>query len=559
MTSTRSILVVLPGEGPLDAEQVKTLNAAYDLRFVSDPEALARLIEEHPEAMIIGTLRHAQTIADSPGAAASESIGQGVAIVNDRGQIGWENARFSEVSDAVRKQFIISCRTAMASWGGHANDAQLEPARSTIASDDAIFEVIVSPGPRSETEPINSAVGVLVDITEQRRFEQRLAEVQAAGASLMKFDSTEIADLNMAERLWKLEDKIVDVVHDLLHHEHFEIRLLNRRTGQLELAVAVGISPLKIGESMFARKEGNGISGYVAATGLSYICPDVASDPHYRAGLGNASASLTVPLKLHDRIVGVFNIESARPNAFDESDRIFAESIASDIAMAMNVLDLLVAERSATSERASASMKSELDQPLGEISNEARALLKSANLDDSQKSALNSIIDAAAQVRKRVDRCASGPRTVLEAEQALRTPQIDPKLAGKRILVADDEAGIRDTVSQLLADRGCDVTVCGDGKATIEQIESDQGRQTPFDLVISDIRMPNRNGYEVFQAAKNINPDTAVILMTGFGYDPHHSIVRASQEGLHSFLFKPFKASQLLEEVGKALAGKPCP
>jgi len=41
--------------------------------------------------------------------------------------------------------------------------------------------------------------------------------------------------------------------------------------------------------------------------------------------------------------------------------------------------------------------------------------------------------------------------------------------------------------------------------------------------------------------------------MTGFGYDPNHSIVRASQEGLHAVLFKPFKVAQLLAEVRKAL------
>jgi DNA-binding NtrC family response regulator len=41
--------------------------------------------------------------------------------------------------------------------------------------------------------------------------------------------------------------------------------------------------------------------------------------------------------------------------------------------------------------------------------------------------------------------------------------------------------------------------------------------------------------------------------MTGFGYDPNHSIVRASREGLATVLFKPFKIEQLLEEVHKAL------
>jgi hypothetical protein len=44
-----------------------------------------------------------------------------------------------------------------------------------------------------------------------------------------------------------------------------------------------------------------------------------------------------------------------------------------------------------------------------------------------------------------------------------------------------------------------------------------------------------------------------VLLMTGFGYDPHHSIVRASQEGLACVLFKPFEVSHLLNEVRKAL------
>jgi DNA-binding NtrC family response regulator len=76
---------------------------------------------------------------------------------------------------------------------------------------------------------------------------------------------------------------------------------------------------------------------------------------------------------------------------------------------------------------------------------------------------------------------------------------------------------------------------------------------TPFDLVISDVRMPDANGYEVFRATKDASPSTPVILMTAFGYDPNHSIVRSSQEGLHCFLFKPFQIAQLLEEGRKAL------
>ncbi|MCE2968514.1 MAG: hypothetical protein LW831_13410, partial [Phycisphaeraceae bacterium] len=60
--------------------------------------------------------------------------------------------------------------------------------------------------------------------------------------------------------------------------------------------------------------------------------------------------------------------------------------------------------------------------------------------------------------------------------------------------------------------------------------------------------------YEIFAAARKVSPDLPVILMTGFGYDPHHSVVRASQEGLSCVLFKPFQAERLIEEVHKALA-----
>jgi DNA-binding NtrC family response regulator len=64
--------------------------------------------------------------------------------------------------------------------------------------------------------------------------------------------------------------------------------------------------------------------------------------------------------------------------------------------------------------------------------------------------------------------------------------------------------------------------------------------------------MPDRNGYEVFSAVRRSCPETQVILMTGFGYDPHHSIVRASQEGLKSVLFKPFEIELLLTQVREA-------
>ncbi|MDB5302204.1 MAG: putative response regulator receiver protein, partial [Phycisphaerales bacterium] len=78
-----------------------------------------------------------------------------------------------------------------------------------------------------------------------------------------------------------------------------------------------------------------------------------------------------------------------------------------------------------------------------------------------------------------------------------------------------------------------------------------------FNLLVSDIKMPDKSGYDVFAAARKKSATVPVILMTGFGYDPNHSIVRASQEGLQAVLFKPFKVDQLLSEVRKALQQQP--
>src|SRR5262249_11815411 len=126
--------------------------------------------------------------------------------------------------------------------------------------------------------------------------------------------------------------------------------------------------------------------------------------------------------------------------------------------------------------------------------------------------------------------------------------QQDPILGGAHILVADDEPNIRATISDILRKYHAEVTVASNGAEAIAQMETHE-----FDLIVSDIKMPDKTGYDVFAAARRKSQTMPVILMTGFGYDPNHSIVRASQEGLQAVLFKPFKVDQLLAEVRKAL------
>jgi len=124
-------------------------------------------------------------------------------------------------------------------------------------------------------------------------------------------------------------------------------------------------------------------------------------------------------------------------------------------------------------------------------------------------------------------------------------------LSGKIILVADDEEMMRLTIRDVLISCGSTVDIARDGKEAVELLQS-----KTYDLVISDIKMPGATGYEVFAAAKEASSTTQVILITAYGYDPHHSGIRASGEGLAAVLMKPFKANKLLSECRAAVSSR---
>jgi PAS domain S-box-containing protein len=124
-----------------------------------------------------------------------------------------------------------------------------------------------------------------------------------------------------------------------------------------------------------------------------------------------------------------------------------------------------------------------------------------------------------------------------------------PPEAPSRILVADDKDAFRNTVAEFLRGKGLEVEVARDGQEALDKVAGGH-----FNLVLSDIRMPRKNGYEVFSGVRRLSPDTHVILMTAFGYDPDHVLVKSAQEGLTKVLFKPFGMEDLYETVIATLA-----
>ena len=479
------------------------------------------------------------------------TIGEGVCIVDSTSRCVWSNnqmRRFRpEVFEQVKRVCIQAIKLFSVAGQGQASSPVLLRRKFTFQEQDRYFEVTCSPVTTGDSdEP--QVVAVVWDATSGRQLQSKLDAIDASGRELCRIDSDAVAKLTPSQRLDLLQDKIIKYSKDLMQFDHFAVLLLEKRSNKLELVIAEGLPQQSLQVDLYAQPDGNGISGYVAATGRSYICHDTEKDPRYVAGLDHCRSSLTVPLRLYDEVVGVYNVESKSVGSFNEDDRQFAEIFVRHVALALNILDLLVVERCTTSGQITESVVQEMAQPLNDIVTESQSLIEEYIGDDLMRERLNRILEQVEMIRHAIRDVAAGPKTILGSlDDEVQTDKA--WLSGKTVLVADDEENIRRTIREVLRKHGCIVQSCQDGYEACTFLE-----QQRFDLVISDIKMPHRSGYEVFAAAQQSGHGTPVVLMTGFGYDPHHSIVRASQEGLASVLFKPFRVDQLLEEVGKVLS-----
>jgi CheY-like chemotaxis protein len=120
-----------------------------------------------------------------------------------------------------------------------------------------------------------------------------------------------------------------------------------------------------------------------------------------------------------------------------------------------------------------------------------------------------------------------------------------PRLAGVRVLIADDEPSVRATVRRLLERRGATVVAAADGVEAEARL-----RDEAFDLAVLDVQMPGRSGYDVLAIARAIRPALPVILMSGYT-----GRVRGEggEEEPDAFIEKPFTAKVLDAVIDEVL------
>ncbi len=530
-----------PGLENAQIEQVDSIeNALIALRSESFDFVLTRAADFIPPQGVHFT-RHAAAIL--------ENVSQAVCIVDSKGELDWANPKMLSFDDEVRRRICRCCLETFA-WAQkevQSDSSDTKGRRFSFQTEDnRRYEVTATPVIDLHNR-VTQVAAVVWGAADTNRLQEKLEAIDRAGRELLSLDPARFSRLDAHERLSLIEQRILRCTRDLLHFDNFEIRVIDKDTNKLDLVLSNGVPATAVSVELFASPDRNGIVGHVASRGRSYICPDASKDARYLPGIEGAQSSLTVPLMLQERVVGVANFENTRLAAFTEDDRQFAEIFARYITLALHLLELLVSERQTTTGQFGSNVMSEITAPLNDILTDVENLVEDYIGHDDLRHRLRAISANAVSIRSIIKDLTTKKPGIIGVGRK-QTRHVDPDLDGKRVLIADDEQILRETVRDVLTGYGCRVSVASDGAAAIDLIS----RQS-FDLVLSDIKMPNRNGYEVFDAAKEANPNTCVILTTGFGYDPNHSIVRARREGLTAVLFKPFKVDELLNEIRTAL------
>ncbi len=182
------------------------------------------------------------------------------------------------------------------------------------------------------------------------------------------------------------------------------------------------------------------------------------------------------------------------------------------------------AEKVSTASASVEAINRELALPLDDIITDATTVLdRYAGHDEDIIARLRHLLYRAREIRSLIHK--AGSTVVPQPKQSRDLPA--PRLAGTRLLVVDADEAVRRSAHHLLGCQGASVETARDAHEAIALM-----RQAPYSAALVDIRLPDLDGYETFKRLREVQPNVPIILMTGFGWDPSHSIVKARQEGL---------------------------
>jgi GAF domain-containing protein/CheY-like chemotaxis protein len=400
----------------------------------------------------------------------------------------------------------------------------------------------------------------LEDATERRMVEDRIERIYRAGAELTNLQRDVLMELTYEERLHWVEACVREHLQGLFHFDAVEIRRLDRSTGELVTLLAIGMTQEAQQRRLRPSLEGAGITGYVAATGHPYICHDTALDVRYLSGLPGARSSLTLPLLYESEVVGTFNVESRRPAAFTQEDARFLQMYCRELARALVMLELLETQRCLAQANQLEQIHSRIAEPVDDIYTELLRLNELLATDRSSsepqvQETVRQILAQAAVLKNVVQRIgAELPPILAMAVPCQPSSPGMPSLQGVHLLVVAKDLQARSQIRHMLQRCGAIVSTVRTGRGGLLMLDHEN-----FDLVLVELHLEDMESKQFLQEALDNKgfPNNRLILMTTYGYDPHHNLVYARQRQIGGVFLKEKICEQLIPTCCQVLQASP--
>jgi CheY-like chemotaxis protein len=525
----------------------------WDVVRADSPAQAMSLVQEKPFDAVVAPTHEFSSMQQGRSYFSTEALlnvlEDGIAVIHPDGRILWANATFEQwcCGPVQNRDFLQS----LGSPKMQGNDASLlsgaflgQPLQTRLQQGQRTIDLRLTPL-RDGAGHVEHVIALCRDVTAEIARQHMLDAIHQAGRELAGLNADKLAEMDTQERIDFLTHQIRRFTHDLLHYDVIEIRLLDPKTGRLVPLLAEGIMPEAQSRVLFARESGNGVTGYVAATGKTYVCADAAHDPHFIEGAKGAKSSLTVALKWDEKVIGTFNVENPSPNAFTPENVQFTEIFCRELATALHTFELLMVEKQATATRSLEAVNREVALPVDEILTTATSILdRWIGHEPEMAEKLKKIMTNARAIKQSIHKVGEDINPSGPVLPMVKGPETPSKLRSMRVLVVDNDDRVRRSAHSLLGRLGCIVETARDGAEALTL-----ARLSSYHAIITDIRLPDISGYEVYRQLRQAQPHAHVILMTGFGYDSTHSLVKARQDGLKHILYKPFKVEQLVSAL----------
>ncbi|MDP1563193.1 MAG: GAF domain-containing protein [Pirellulaceae bacterium] len=539
----------------------------YDVTFVRNPDKLVSLLRERSydgvficensfrDLVGLGNLiRDSQILKNLPDA---------VALLDSDKKIVWWNDKLAAWTDEkeLLGQLFMDCfpDTPLKSVDEDPiHTAAMIGRESTTRMkrrNGQVYDLIVSPvlGRNGLTDQM---IIVFRDMTKDELLSQKLNAIHAAGVELANLTPEEIFQWDFKQRIDVLKANIQHYTQQVMKYEYFEIRLIDNKTSELKVLMSVGINSERAQQPLYVSTSGQGVTGYVAATGKSHLCNNTAEDHLYLDGLIGAGSCLVVPLIVHEHVIGTLNVESPVTNAFKESDKQFLEIYSYYIANSLNTFELLAAEGANAAQQHIQAIHKAVALPIDEILNEAHLVLEKFSHDPEVEARLRAILQKTRAVKRVILKANETVVADAAIPDSLQTP-IHPALVGKRMLVVDHDTVTRDEAHQLLEPFGLIVETAHTGYEALTMMRN-MDRENSYDCILSEERLQDMDACELLKAMQPIfgvdSPPLVLMKKAGF-YDPVHVMSRAREAGLRkdARIVKPLRLEQAVAMVERMI------